>query len=103
MIWSLGFFLLSFFCYHILVIIFREINNRIRLLHPIAEGSSHICQPKAKMQHINITRAGSEVQYGPRSVGEILTKLLQGDSLLAKGYRRFLASKEIGAEKGGTL
>lgn len=46
--------------------------------------------------------AGAEQQYAPRPVGEILHGILKNsDSPLAKGYRKFLASKENGAEKGG--
>ena len=36
----------------------------------------------------------------PRLLGGILTKMLHGDSPLAKGYRKFLASKEKSAGKG---
>ena len=37
----------------------------------------------------------------PQSVGDILNEMLRSDSPLAKGYRKFLASKENSAEKGG--
>jgi hypothetical protein len=36
----------------------------------------------------------------PRLLGDILTKMLHSDSPLAKGYRKFLASKEKSAGKG---
>lgn len=55
------------------------------------------------MLHIKSIRVGSEAQYGPRPVGDILTKMLRSNSPLAKGYRNFLASKENSAEKGGEL
>lgn len=43
----------------------------------------------------------SKEQYGPRPVGEILHEFFNNsDSPLAKEYRKFLASKEISAEKG---
>lgn len=39
----------------------------------------------------------------PRLVGDILTEMLSGNSPLAKGYRKYLASKENSAEKGGEV
>ena len=36
----------------------------------------------------------------PRLLGDILSKMLRSDSPLAKGYRKFLASKEKSAGKG---
>ena len=39
----------------------------------------------------------------PRLLGDILTKMLHSDSPLAKGFRRFLASKEKSAGKGETV
>lgn len=39
----------------------------------------------------------------PRLVGDILTEMLSGNSTLAKGYRKYLASKENCAEKGGEV
>jgi hypothetical protein len=39
----------------------------------------------------------------PRRVGDIITGMFLGNSLLAKGYRKFVASKENSAEKGGEL
>lgn len=49
----------------------------------------------------NNSRAGSEKQYGPRLVGDILSEMLRSDSPLAKGYRKYLAFNENRAEKGG--
>lgn len=40
---------------------------------------------------------------GPKTIGAILDEMLQSDLPLAKGYRKFLASKENSAEKGGEL
>lgn len=39
----------------------------------------------------------------PRIVGDIIHEMLRSDSPLAKGYRKFLASKESSAGKGGKL
>jgi len=39
----------------------------------------------------------------PRRVGDIITGMFLGNSLLAKAYRKFVASKENSAEKGGEL
>ena len=39
----------------------------------------------------------------PRRVGNIITEMFHGNSPLAKGYRKFVASKENNAEKGGEL
>ena len=39
----------------------------------------------------------------PRRVGDIITEMFLGNSPLAKGYRRFLASLKSSAEKGGEL
>ena len=39
----------------------------------------------------------------PRRVGDIITEMFLGNSPLAKGYRKFVASKESRAEKGGEL
>lgn len=58
---------------------------------------------QSKMKKVIKTRAGSEVQYGPRRVGHIITEMFLGNSPLAKGYRMFLASKENVAEKGGEI
>ena len=55
------------------------------------------------MLHNKRNREGSEVQYDPRPVGDILTKMLRSNSPLAKGYRKHFASVEIKAEKGGEL
>ncbi len=44
--------------------------------------------------------AGSKEPYDPRPIGAILTEMLHSDSPLAKGYRKFVASKESSAEKG---
>ena len=41
-----------------------------------------------------------EDKNGLRRLGDILMKMLRSDSPLAKGYRRFLASKEKSAGKG---
>ncbi|MCR5315478.1 MAG: hypothetical protein K6E52_06250 [Bacteroidaceae bacterium] len=40
---------------------------------------------------------------GPRLVGSIITEMLLGNSPLAQGYRKHLASIERSAEKGGEL
>ena len=53
------------------------------------------------MIKITNERVGSEVQYGPRLVGDILSEMLSSDSPLAMGYRQHLASKKSDAEKGG--
>lgn len=39
----------------------------------------------------------------PRLVGDIITEMFLGNSLLAKGYRKYLTSKENDAEKGGEV
>lgn len=39
----------------------------------------------------------------PRRVGDIITEMFLGNSPLAKGYRKHVASKEISAEKGDEL
>jgi hypothetical protein len=39
----------------------------------------------------------------PHRVGDIITEMFLGNSPLAKGYRKFIASKENSAEKGGEL
>jgi hypothetical protein len=80
-----------------------EFDNIIRLLHPIAEGCSHICLPEGIMIFKNLSSVGSEVQYEPRLVGDIITEMFLGNSPLAKGYRKHLASIENSAEKGGEL
>jgi hypothetical protein len=47
---------------------------------------------------------GLEKRCGnPRRVGDIITEMFLGNSPLAKGYRKFIASKENSAEKGGEL
>ena len=48
-------------------------------------------------------RVGSEVQYGPRLVGDILSEMLSSDSPLAMGYRQHQAKKKSDAEKGGRV
>lgn len=47
--------------------------------------------------------SGSRVSNEPRLVGDILTEMLRSNSPLAKNYRKFVASKENSAEKGGEL
>lgn len=44
-----------------------------------------------------------EDKNGLRRLGDILMKMLRSDSPLAKGYRRFLASKEKSAGKGDAV
>lgn len=39
----------------------------------------------------------------PRLLGSIVKEMLHGNSPLARGYRKFVASKEKNAEKGGEL
>lgn len=39
----------------------------------------------------------------PRRVGDIITEMFLGNSPLANGYRKFIASEENSAEKGGEL
>lgn len=39
----------------------------------------------------------------PRRVGDIITEMFLGNSPLAQGYRKHLASIEHSAEKGGEL
>lgn len=48
----------------------------------------------------NNPMAGSSKSNEPRLVGDILAEMLRSDSPLAKGYRKFLASKKAIAEKG---
>lgn len=48
-------------------------------------------------------KAGSEKVNEPRLVGDILNEMFSSDSPLAKGYRKYLAAKENGAEKGDRL
>lgn len=48
-------------------------------------------------------REASEEKYDARTIGVVLTEILQSNSPLAKNYRRFLASKENSAEKGGEV
>lgn len=47
--------------------------------------------------------AGSQKSHEPRLVGSIITEMLLGNSPLAQGYRKHLASIEHSAEKGGEL
>ena len=44
-----------------------------------------------------------EDRHVPHLLGDILSKMLRSDSPLAKGFRRFLASKEKSAGKGDTV
>ena len=44
-----------------------------------------------------------EDRHVPHLLGDILTKMLRSDSPFAKGFRKFLASKENSAEKGDTV
>ena len=44
-----------------------------------------------------------EDKKAPRLLGDILSKMLHSDSPLAKGFRKFLASKENSAEKGDAV
>lgn len=44
--------------------------------------------------------AGSIHSNDPRLIGAIIEEMLRSNSPLAKGYRKFLASKENIAEKG---
>ena len=53
------------------------------------------------MSNILKMKAGSRESHEPRRVGDIITGMLLGNSPLAMGYRKFLASKENVAEKGG--
>jgi hypothetical protein len=39
----------------------------------------------------------------PRRVGDIITEMFLGNSPLAKGYCKFVASKENSTQKGGEL
>lgn len=47
--------------------------------------------------------AGLEKVNEPRPVGDVLNEMFSSDSPLAKGYRKYLAAKENGAEKGDRL
>jgi hypothetical protein len=88
--------LLSSFYYHFFVITSRAFDNRIGLFHPIAEGSTtqRIC-PKQFMINNKRTRAGSEKQYGPRLVGEILHDYLENSNEpFARAYREHKAEAE---------
>lgn len=69
---------------------------------PIAEGCT-LRSAQSTMKNITNERVGSEVQYGPRLVGDILSEMLSSDSPLAMGYRQHLASKKSDAEKGGRV
>lgn len=55
------------------------------------------------MLYNNYDREDTRRSNEPRLVGDILTEMLSGNSPLAKGYRKYLASKENGAEKGGEV
>ena len=48
-------------------------------------------------------KAGSLKHDNPRHLGDILNEMLSSNSPLAKGYRKYLASKENSAEKGGEV
>ena len=47
--------------------------------------------------------AGSKKSNEPRLLGSIVNEMLHSNSPLAKGYRKYLASKGNSAEKGGEL
>lgn len=50
---------------------------------------------KSNMRNKNISRVGSEVQYGPRTAGEILHDYLENSNEpLARAYRERVANKE---------
>ena len=59
--------------------------------------------PKMKTELKLKRPSGSKKMNEPRVIGDIINEMFQSDSLLAKGYRKFLASKENSAEKGGEL
>lgn len=76
---------------------FDDFSNRIGLLHPIADGSraNKSCLPEANMLHNKRTRVGSEAQYDPRTVGEILHSYLENSNEpLAVAYREHSAEME---------
>lgn len=50
--------------------------------------------------HLTQKPPGFTRGHDPRHIGEIINDFLRSDSPLAKGYRQFLASSEIVAEKG---
>lgn len=77
--------------------------NRLRV-----EGSFPHCRgqfnsiwlPEANMKHNKRTRAGSEKQYGPRLVGEILHDYLENSSEpFARAFREHIAEAEREADQ----
>ena len=95
-----AFFMSSFLCPLFYVLFFLNLGDVNRLFHPIAEGCT-LRSARSNMRKTTNERVGSEVQYGPRLVGDILSEMLSSDSPLAMGYRQHLASKKSDAEKGG--
>lgn len=55
--------------------------------------------PETIMTHKQYDREEQRKSNEPRLIGDIMKEMFQGNSPLYKGYRAFLASKEI-AEKG---
>jgi len=52
---------------------------------------------------ISSGRGQDRRECSPRLVGSIITEMFLGNSPLAQGYRKHLASIERSAEKGGEL
>lgn len=47
--------------------------------------------------------SGSGKMNEPKVIGEVLDEYFRSDEPLARGYRKFLASKKSSAEKGGEV
>jgi hypothetical protein len=61
-------------------------------------------QKKGKKMECKNKFAGSvKNSHEPRRVGHIITEMFLGNSPIANGYRKFIASEENSAEKGGEL
>lgn len=77
--------------------------NRLRVegWFPHCRGQyNSIWLPEAKMKHNKRTRAGSEKQYGPRLVGEILHDYLENSNeLFARAFREHTAEAEREADQ----
>lgn len=77
--------------------------NRLRVegWFPHCRGQyNSIWLPEAKMKQNNRTRAGSEKQYGPRLVGEILHDYLENsDEPFARAFREHTAEAERDADQ----
>ena len=77
----------------------HEMNNAILYHRAVLERQLNIFLKMYKILKRSIIEVPEENRV-PRLLGDILTKMLHSDSPLAKGFRRFLASKEKSAGKG---